>query len=155
MSWGRKSPGNGSGGAPQVFPEHHFLLHRTAKVLVGSAISEELNTNQQPIQGMWSQQPAAQGDKWEYRFPLKSGSYTLLFRGVQFSNMGILTVRFNGVQVATFDFFNSTATFSVDYSVSVTHSADGEAVIEGEVQSKNASSTGFSIQISYLVLQPS
>jgi len=143
---------SGSGGAA-VYPKRATMWHKDSLPLSGSAIGLLANTGQFTAL-LFRQSPSVNGDSWTNGFFLAAGSYTLHFLAAKSNGAGKLDVSVDGTYWDTLDFYNASTTLNQDFSGALTVAADGWHVVEGTVNGKHASSSGYVINLTCISVIP-
>jgi len=100
--------------------------------------------------GIFRQTTGAINDKLTFNVALKAGSYALVVHGNKNSSRGIQTVKLDGVTQGTFDWYNATLQLNQTQNTVIAISDDGLYELTSEINSKNASSSGYTLQINYI-----
>lgn len=139
---------------PLAYPKRATMWHKDSLVITGNAISELANASQ--FTGfLYHQSPAANGDKWTNGFFLAAGGYTLHFLGSRSSGAGKLDIKLDGVLLGNVDHYNATTVLNQElYGNFETIVGDGWHTLECIVNGKNASSSGYVINVTCITVVP-
>lgn len=133
------------------FPNFFWMLWSEIEVIDGNANTLSLNASQ--ILGHWfEQQPAAQNDKCQLVTSLPAGEYQLHMVGHTSSASGITTVKMDGTSLGTPDWYTASGGFNAKRSLNFTVDIGGEKVFTFTMATKNASSSGYKQQVTYLYI---
>jgi len=100
--------------------------------------------------GIFRQTTGAINDKLTFNVALKAGGYALVVHGNKNSSRGIQAVKLDGVTQGTFDWYNATLQLNQTQNTVISIADDGLYELTSEMNSKNASSTGYTLQINYI-----
>lgn len=100
--------------------------------------------------GIFRQTTGAINDKLTFNVALKAGGYALVVHGNKNSSRGIQTVKLDGVAQGTFDWYNATLQLNQTQNTVISIADDGLYELTSEMNSKNAASSGYTLQINYI-----
>lgn len=138
---------------PLAYPKRATMWHKDSLSTSGYAVSE-LAAAAQFTGFLYHQSPAVNGDKWTNGFFLAAGSYTLHFLSARSSGSGRLDIKIDGSAWGTVDFYNATTVYNQDLYGNLTAATDGWHTLEGTVNGKNASSSGYVINVTCITVVP-
>ena len=130
---------------PEV--EHgSWMWHDEATVLTGNAFTHQLDTSAF-YRGFSLQNPGANGDSFSHQFFVKAGTYTLYILGITGLNVAKIDWYIDNVLVASGqDWYTLPTVYNVIKTVAALILTDGEHVLKGVVNGRNAANTtGFNI----------
>lgn len=131
------------------------MWHYEAEVLTGNAITKGTSGGSQYHNIIAYQNASANADSFQQSFVLAAGDYTLKILGRKRTNGGKLDWTIDGVSIATGqDWYNGTNTDNDIQTISVTIAEGGRHVLKGTVNGKNASSSGYDIQLTRYWFEP-
>lgn len=137
-----------------TYPNRVLLIPRLAKIVAGNNLTFTTVANDD-FGGVWYQNTAAQNDEFEFQFLLNAGNYHLRTHGRTAANHGIVTWKIDGSTfVASDDYYSAATVENVERSHAVTIVGDGVHTLNAKVASKNASSSGYFHQHSWLKIEP-
>jgi len=136
-----------------AFQTYFTHFHSNSKVTFGNALSPIINTGQ-VHNYLARQNPAANGDSFEFEVPLKAGNYNLVICGAKSSGQGKLSVARDGDALALIDFYAASTTLNVSEIVSLPVATDHKVKINCFVFGKNAASSGYVVNITYFAISP-
>lgn len=139
---------------PQVFPVQYIHLHTNSKVQTGAAIEAIINTAHE-LATLWRQNPAVINDATYFDVLLAAGSYTLDICHSKSSAGGILTLTVTGdANLYTVDMYNASTQLNRHSTITVSVPTDGLKRVNMSTTSKNASSSGYVLNITYIAIRP-
>ena len=142
-----------------AIPTRAVMWHDQAIVLTGNAISRSI-VGSQAFNFYAAQGAGANGNSFNQSFYLQAGNYTLTVLGRTDNASGLIDWYIDGVLVlAGQDWYSSTTTWNARQSNSTTPgqiaiTGSGYHVLKGVVNGKNASSSGYSINLTKYELIP-
>lgn len=95
----------------------------------------------------------AQNDRIDWNFAVGGGTYKLSFIGVKASSEAIWTILIDGVSAGTLDFYNATTVQNTAASLTGISISRGGHTIGIKAATRNASSTGWFIEIAPFVIE--
>lgn len=135
------------------YPSRATLWHDESLVVTGNAISKSLQTAQYyNIASM--QSIAANGDTFTTGFMLKAGTYSFGALGIQHTDRGLIDWYIDNVKVVSLQDWYGATTYNTEKTASVTVVGNGYHVLKGIVNGKNASSSGYYIQLTKMYFRP-
>lgn len=142
-----------NGGCMDIgFPNFMWMLWHEVTVIDGNALAISANASQ--LLSHWCEQSAAaQNDKCEFSTFLPAGEYYLNLLGHTSSSNGIQTIKLDGASLGTPDWYTASGGFNALRSLNMTVDLGGVHTLTFTVATKNASSTGYKAQITYLWIQ--
>jgi hypothetical protein len=136
------------------YPQRATMWHDEATVTNGNAISEIQDTSQ-IYNVRCVQTPPADGDSFTHSFYIRAGTYTVYWLGRTSDNVGQIDWSLDGVNFETGqDWYSAATTYNVIKSASLTIAEDGYHVLRGTVNGKNASSSGYNINLTKYWIKP-
>jgi hypothetical protein len=137
------------------FPRRACMWHDEATVKAGNALLTIISISQSYALYVF-QNTAAQNDAFTHSFWLAAGTYTFYALGVTATSAGQITWYIDDVIViSNQEWYIASPAFNVTKSASVTVYGDGEHILKGVVASKNASSSGYNINLTKYYFRPS
>jgi hypothetical protein len=126
-----------------ALPQRAFGMHFNAIVKTGNALSMVAEP-QQMLNSAPRQSAAADGDNFTYSAFLAAGTYTLSVMGIKSTVSGKLDWYIDGViAIIGQDWYAAAPVYNAIMSLSLTVIGDGYHVVEGKVNGKNGSSSGY------------
>jgi len=141
---------------PPVIPEYAAFAthwHSNSKVGSGSALVSNAQTGQE-TGFTYRQSPAAINDLFQFEVTLSAGTYDLQLLGAHSSGSGKINLYVDASLVATIDFYNGVTTLNTLDTATFTIAESGVHQITSEVIGKNASSSGYVINITRFSFKP-
>lgn len=137
---------------PTIFTSNNLptraeLWHDEATVTAGNALAVTIDAAQ--IGNYFARQSAsANGDTFTQSVFLRAGTYTFSVEGQTNSANGLIDWSLDGTNFATGqDWYSASVTKNVVKTASVTIANDGYHTLQGKLNGKNASSTGFNMDL--------
>lgn len=127
-----------------LLPTRATMWHQEANVLAGSALALTM-TGIIPYGYYYAQNPAAVGDSFTHSVFLRAGIYALYAWHAVGTDFGIVDWYLDGVKVGAIDLYYGFSTYTSHRIGGITMAYDGYHVLNGQCNSKNASSTGYKI----------
>lgn len=136
-------------------PQRVTLWHHEDTILSGTS-PFSINMQAGQAYGFATEQnPASINDEFQQSFFIKEGSYGLVMLGRTTAASGQVTWYLDDVAIATNqDWYSASATDNVMKSVSVTITGSGRHILRGKITGKNASSSGYRLQITKIFFVP-
>lgn len=149
----------GLGYQPQLhdfnqFPQRAFILAATG---LSTATATLTIDTAQVLNSYWGvvAANANDGDEITWSVWLAAGTYTIEKVGVEASTRGKLDWTMDGASLTSGeDWYNAATTHNVSKSNSVSIYGNGYHVLKSKVNGKNASSSDFTVQLSYIHIYP-
>lgn len=139
---------------PQIFPKQYTHLHINSKVSVGNAIAFLVNTGQE-LNGVWRQNTGALNDGFYFDILLDAGTYTVDICHSKSNAAGILHLTVTGdPSVFSLDTYAAATQLNQHTSFTFTLLTSGLKRFNGSVTSKNGSSSGYVMNITYFSIKP-
>lgn len=133
-------------GAP-MFPQHASFFHKQATIIAGNQMSWVVDANEFEA-GTWAQTPAAINNNFTQTCLLAAGDYRLEIIGRAQPSAGIVTWKFDDVNITTSDDWYAAANSqNVFHTYNFTCETDGLHTLDGKVASKNGSSTDYLLRL--------
>jgi len=102
---------------------------------------------------VWYNSSAADGDSLTYKVGLGIGTYTLSYLGSINTNYGIMKVDIGGVNIATFDNYNSSLVRNMlQKQENIIITTDGCKDLTIYIDGKNASSSGYYTSLQHIAI---
>jgi hypothetical protein len=134
----------------QIFPTFYTHLHQNSKVTTGNPISFLVNTGQE-MNGVWRQNAAAINDASYFQMVLDAGDYEVDICHVKSSGAGKLNVSLQGVLgTHVLDLYAAATTLNQHDVYTITNPAAGLKTVNLGTNSKNAASSGYVINLTYI-----
>lgn len=138
---------------PQTFGREYFHFHKTSIANNGNAIAEILNSSQ-AFGIFWRQDAAQILDHFYFTCTLEVGDYIMDICHAKSSGSGKLDVYSpDGFLNTTFDFYNAATQLNQHSIISFSVTDEGEQQFNFIVPGKNASSSGYVINITYIAIR--
>jgi hypothetical protein len=135
-------------------PRRATMWHEDSLVLTGNALAYA-NVSTEPYCGYFYQSVAANGDTWTQGCYLAADSYTLRVCGRTHAYGGKLDVYLDGVLIASgMDWYTVTAGYVVKTIANVVVAFSGWHVVQGVINGRNGSSSGWRFYGIKIVFQP-
>jgi len=133
---------------------NYLHLHTNSRVTAGAAIGELINTSQE-LNGFWRQNPAALNDETYFEVWLDVGSYTFDINHSKQAAGGKLTIRIVGEPFTGWilDFYNAATLVNQHDILAFDVTIAGKKKISMKAASKNASSSGYVLNITYISIK--
>ncbi len=142
---------NQSGGYMNPYYVH---FHFNSRVLNGNAIKGQERAGQE-LEWFWQQFTPAINDAWEFKVTLPAGTYKIDMCHNTTASAGIVALSLNGgTAFLTKDMYTLATVYSVHTTTTITIPADGTYTIGAVVTGKNASSSGYYCNVSYVAFRP-
>lgn len=136
-----------------ALPKNAILMPFQSVVLTGNSIQPSMATYS-PFFVSWRQNTSADGDSWENGFVVDAGTYTVIIGCFTDVGCGKLDVYIDDVlEESGIDFYSGSKVDNVFKTFTVTLTA-GYHKIKGVVNGKNASSSGYNIDLYGIFLKP-
>lgn len=154
-------PNAGAGAGGAIYPQRATCWADESTVLTGNAFTRNTGNTAQPYIEEVVQGSASNGDSLTNGFLLAAGTYVFSVLGVTFNFFGKLDwyVSDNGGSFYSIttgqDWYSASSTPNVVKTASVMIAGDGYHVLKSIVNGKNASSTGFTIDLTKMWFKPS
>jgi hypothetical protein len=141
-------------GAPaMVYPDNAFLLYQQFEPLFGNPMAASLVASQF-LGFVYFNSPGTTDDYSRATITLRAGDYKLYILYQSATNGGKKKVWFNTDNVGEVDMYHSPAQVDQTATFNITQTEDGQAEIGIEGNGKNASSSGYQANISFVTIFP-
>jgi hypothetical protein len=134
-------------------PSGVALFPHMATLINGNPVTVTVVTTQE-FNLVGAQTAAAVNDRLGWAFPCQAGDFTVRVNGRTFNSAGKVDWYFDGELVATGqDWYSASTVNNVTKTFTITIPEDGIHTLESLVASKHASSSGYSFQLSSIMLK--
>lgn len=134
------------------YPTSALHLHGNSKVINGNPIEPTVNTAQM-LNGSWRQNTSAYQDEFEFEVSLAGGTYDMELFGLKSAGAGIVDITIDGDYIFQTDFYRSSSLVNYSLVESVVIVGDGVHTINCKINGKNASSSGYSLNLTYIAFR--
>jgi hypothetical protein len=121
-------------------------FHDQSKVLNGNDLLV-LVQNYQMYGFEASQQPAQNGDSFQQTFELAAGNYDFNVLGIVGVDKALVDFYIDNVLIGSIDWYNSSNIYNTKKILPAIAISDGQHVLKAVVNGKNASSTGYKLNL--------
>jgi len=134
------------------YPTNALHLHANSTVINGNPIEPTVNTAQM-LNGVWKQNTSAYQDEFEFQVSLAAGTYNMELFGTKNAGAGIVDITIDGDYIFQTDFYRATQLNNYSLVQSVDIVGDGVHTINLKINGKNASSSGYSLNLTYIAFR--